>query len=206
LLESGEDELGGIQFVSIAADVQGAGAVRPWVEAASAKFPTLIDTENLLADLYGYKAIPNGIVLDEEGVVRYLKLGGFSVENEADLDAVRRLARNEVEQIEPEDGPTPYELGSLERELVRTRMRLGSELYRRGAQGEAIAEWEAALRLDPDNLTIRKQIWMARYPERFHPTIDFDWQKSQLEHERSKEVAQGICGPDGCPLPRARGA
>ena len=57
-------------------------------------------------------------------------------------------------------------------------------------------------RLDPENLTIRKQIWMAEYPEKFHPTIDFDWQKGQLAHEREEEIAQGICGSDGCPLPR----
>jgi hypothetical protein len=31
--------------------------------------------------------------------------------------------------------------------------------------------------------------------------IDFDWQKGQLEQEREDEIAQGICGPDGCPVP-----
>lgn len=171
------------------------------MEAAGATFPTLIDTENLLADLYGYKAIPNGILLDEECIVRYRKFGGFSVENENDLIAVQRFARNEVEQIEPETSAAPYELGLLERDLVRTRMRLGSELHRRGARDEAVKEWETALKLDPENLTIRKQIWMCRHPERFHPEIDFEWQKRQLERERSEEVAQGICGPEGCPLP-----
>jgi hypothetical protein len=43
---------------------------------------------------------------------------------------------------------------------------------------------------------------MAEHPEKFHPTIDVDWQRGQLTRERADEIAQGICGPDGCPLPR----
>ncbi len=186
-------------------DAQGADAARPWVEAAGATFPTVVDSENRLASLYGYKLIPNGIVLDEEGVIRYRKFGGFSVENEGDVAAIQRLLNGEVEQIDPEPHAAPYELGALERELVETRMRLGSELFRRGAQAEAVAEWRAALRLDPENLTIRKQIWMAAHPEKFHPTIDFAWQQEQLRREREEELTAGICGPDGCPLPGAPG-
>ena len=168
-------------------------------------FPTVVDSENHLAALYGYKLIPNGILLDGEGVIRYRKFGGFSVDNEGDVEAIQRLLNGEVEQLDAGTQAGPYELGALERELVETRMRLGSELFRRGARAEAVAEWKAALRLDPENLTIRKQIWMAEHPERFHPTIDFAWQKGQLERERAAEVAEGICGPDGCPLPRAAG-
>ena len=186
-------------------DTQGAGAARPWVEAAGASFPTVVDSENRLAALYGYKLIPNGIFLDEEGVIRYRKFGGFSVDNEADVAAIQRLLVGEVERIDAETQAVPYELGAVERELVETRMRLGGELFRRGARAEAVAEWRAALRLDPENLTIRKQIWMAEHPEKFHPTIDFAWQQGQLRREREEELAAGICGPDGCPLPRAPG-
>jgi len=193
------------QFVSIAVDAQGAGAARLWVEAAGASFPTVVDSENRLAALYGYKLIPNGIFLDEEGVIRYRKFGGFSVDNADDVEAIQRLLTGEVEQIDAETHAAPYELGAVERELVETRMRLGGELFRRGAQAEAVAEWRAALRLDPENLTIRKQIWMAEHAEKFHPTIDFAWQQGQLRREREEEVAAGICGPDGCPLPRAPG-
>ncbi|MDQ4076159.1 MAG: TlpA family protein disulfide reductase [Chloroflexota bacterium] len=191
------------QFVSVAVDMQGAEAARPWVEAAGAAFPTVLDSENHLAQLYGYKLIPNGIFLDEQGVVRYRKFGGFSVENEVDVDAVKRLIHREAEQIEADSRRAPYELSDTERALVDARMRLGAELFRRGARDEALREWRAALGLDPENLTIRKQIWMAESPERFHPTIDFAWQQEQLARERAEEIATGICGPDGCPLPRS---
>ncbi len=190
-------------LVSIAVDAQGAEAARPWAEAAGATFATVVDRENRLAQLYDYKLVPNGIFVDEHGIVRYAKIGGFSVDHAADVEAIQRLIDGDAEQLEAESSVAPYQLGTLERELVETRMRLGAELFRRGARDEAIAEWRRALRLDPENLTIRKQIWMARYPEKFHPTIDFAWQQGQLQRERDEEVAAGICGPDGCPIPGA---
>ena len=58
--------------------------------------------------------------------------------------------------------------------------------------------------MDPENFVVRKQIWAVRYPERFYPVIDFDWQAEQLRREREEEVARGVCGPDGCPLPQKR--
>ena len=173
------------------------------MEAAGATFATVVDSENRLAYLYDYKLIPNGIFLDEEGIVRYRKIGGFSVDNEGDVAAVQRLIDGEVEQVEAESRDASYQLQATERELVEKRLRLGRELFRRGARAEAVAEWQRALRLDPENLTIRKQIWMAEHPERFHPTIDFAWQQEQLRREREAEIAEGVCGLDGCPLPGA---
>ncbi len=190
------------QFVSVAVDTQGAEAARPWTERAGATFPTVIDRDNSLAALYDYKLIPNGIFLDETGIIRYRKFGGFQAENAADVDAIQRLIDGEVEEIALEAKAAPYQLGVTERALVNTRMRLGAELFARGGRTEAVAEWTQALHLDPENLTIRKQIWMAVYPEKFHPTIDFAWQQGQLAREREAELALGICGPDGCPLPR----
>lgn len=96
----------------------------------------------------------------------------------------------------------PYALGPLERELIATRLRLGGLLAAQGRTAEAVAEWRAALRLDPENLTIRKQIWAAEHPDRFHPVVDRAWQVERLREERAAEVAAGVCGTDGCPLPR----
>jgi len=204
-IERNSDTQDQFQFVSIAVDAQGAASARPWVEAAAATFPTVVDSENRLAQIYGYKLIPNGIFLDEEGVIRYQKFGGFTIENQADSDAIQRLIDGQVEQIATESTVAAYHLSETERVLVETQLRLGAALFRHGARHEAVAEWKAALRRDPENLTIRKQMWMAEHPERFHPTIDVAWQKEQLERERAEEIAEGLCGPDGCPLPTARG-
>ncbi len=190
------------RFVSIAVDTQGLEAVRPWTARAGATYPTVVDRENTLAALYDYKLVPNGIFLDADGIIRYRKFGGFSVENAADVAAIQRLIDGEVTQIALDQAEVPYRLAASERALRDTRMRLGTEHFARGAREQAIAEWRRALHSDPENLTIRKQIWMAAHPERFEPTIDFDWQRGQLAEEREAEIAAGICGPDGCPLPR----
>jgi len=96
-----------------------------------------------------------------------------------------------------------YLLGPVERELVATKVRLGRLLDERGRRADAVAEWRDALRLDPENFLIRKQIWAAEHPEKFHSEIDLAWQRERLRQERAEEVAAGVCGPDGCPLPSA---
>jgi len=190
------------QFVSVAVDTQGAEAARPWTERAGATFPTVVDRDNALAAIYDYTLIPNGIFLDAEGIIRYRKFGGFEAGSAADSAAIQRLIDGEVAQIALDAKDAPYHLEATARALIDARMRRGAEHFARGAHAEASEEWERALHLDPENLTIRKQIWMARYPEKFHPAIDFDWQRGQLARERAEEIARGICGPDGCPLPR----
>jgi len=192
----------GFQFVSVAVDSQGAAAARPWAERAGATFPTVVDADNTLAALYDYKLIPNGIFLDEAGIIRYRKFGGFNAENPGDVAAIQRLIDGEIEQLDLDSTESPYHLSEEERTLINARMREGAGRFAQGATAEAITAWTQALHLDPQNLTIRKQIWMATYPEKFHPTIDFAWQQWQLAREREAELARGICGPDGCPLPR----
>ncbi|MAG36682.1 MAG: hypothetical protein CL878_10645 [Dehalococcoidia bacterium] len=73
------------------------------------------------------------------------------------------------------------------------------ELRNRGAIEEAATAWRKALRYDPDNFVIRKQIWALLNPERFSEQIDYAWQREQLARERAAEAAE--CGPDGCALP-----
>jgi hypothetical protein len=163
-------------------------------------FPHLVDENGASATALGFKVVPNGVLIDEEGVVRYRKFGGFDVHKPDDLAAVERFARGEDPGPSP-NGATSYTLSVTEQELVATHLRLGSLLVSHGRQYEGIAEWRAALRVDPQNLVIRKQIWAALHPEKFEPTIDWAWQRETIERERAEELAAGICRPDGCPLP-----
>ena len=48
-------------------DVQGADLARPYVEIAKAEYANLVDAENILGDLIGFKAVPNTIFIDEAG-------------------------------------------------------------------------------------------------------------------------------------------
>lgn len=191
-----------VEFVAVAIDTGGAEAARPFVEAAGATFPVLVDATGQASTRYGFKLVPNGVLIDESGVIRYRRDGGFSNADARDLEAVERFARGEDPGESPLRVEDRYELGPRERELIDARMELARTLAAAGRTDEAVRAWQDALHLDPDNLTIRKAIWAERFPERFHPTIDWDWQKVQREKERAEEIAQGFCGPDGCPLPQ----
>ena len=48
-------------------DVQGADLARPYVDIAQAEYANLVDAENILGDLIGFKAVPNTILIDEAG-------------------------------------------------------------------------------------------------------------------------------------------
>jgi hypothetical protein len=187
--------------VSVALEHTGPEAARPYVEQANTRFPTVVDEHGITSTLFGFKVVPNGVLVDEEGTIRYVKLGGFSIDNPDDVAAVEHFLTRGDPGASPASGEG-YELEPLERELVETKLRLGRLLDSLGRRGEAVSEWRAALRLDPENFVIRKQIWAALHPERFHPAIDWDWQREQLERERREEIAAGVCTPDGCPLPR----
>jgi tetratricopeptide (TPR) repeat protein len=151
---------------------------------------------------FDFKVVPNGVLVDPTGTIHWIHEGGFSVENEDDVRAVEQFLDGTQPHLPPSE-ETSYRLGPVERELLDTKLRLGRLLDSLGRRDEAVAEWQQALRLDPGNFVIRKQIWLALYPERFHPAIDWDWQDEQFARERAEELAAGICGPDGCPLPAA---
>jgi hypothetical protein len=189
-------------MVSVALEHTGADAARPFVEAAQLSFATVVDEHGLLSDLLGFKAVPNGVLVDTDGIIRWSRYGGFSIDKEEDVAVVTRFLNGGDPGASPMTN-APYTLGPVERALVDTRMRLGRLLDSTGRRDEAIREWQDALHLDPENLVIRKQIWVARHPEKFHPAIDWDWQREQLKREREEEIAAGICGPDGCPIPWA---
>ncbi len=161
----------------------------------------LVDQHNLLGRILDFKVVPNGVFLDEQGIIRYAKYGGFSIDRPEDRETIRQLIDGEVVLHAAAPDQALHQLSDVERELVETRLRLGSELLAQGKQDSAVVEWQRALELDPQNFVIRKQIWAVKYPERFHPEIDWDWQRDQLQREREEEIARGVCGPDGCPIP-----
>jgi hypothetical protein len=178
-------------LVGVAVDVQGSRAARRYVEGSGVTFPTVVDAENALGALVEARAIPNGIFLDEEGVVRYLKLSGFSIEQPDDVAAIEGLLRvPRAGGMSPSEAPQAGKAGQpapSEGDLARSHALFaeGTSLLERGQSAEAVARWQAALALDPKNWIIRKQIWVVRHPERFYPTIDWAWQKEQIAREEA---------------------
>jgi hypothetical protein len=192
------------ELLSVAVDVQGAAAARPWLERARAAFTTVVDSENVLARRHEAKVVPNGLFIAPDVTLRLKVIGGFDVAKPEYPEAVRKLIQGEAETIAVTGSAKLVpRLGPTEQKLVATKLRLGQSLLALGQSDAAVAEWRWALFYDPDNFTIRKQIWMLEHPERFSPTIDLDWQKATLAREREEEArlrAAG-CGPDGCRLP-----
>jgi tetratricopeptide (TPR) repeat protein len=141
---------------------------------------------------------------------------GFSVDKPECIAAVDQFRSGTMEPFErtpegpvgaPGVAPGPIagigHLAPAEQDLYVTRVRFGAALQALGRKQEAIDEWQKALLMDPENFVLRKQIWLLKYPEKFHPTIDFAWQKEQVARERAEEEAmrQASCGPEGCALP-----
>ena len=159
-------------------DALGADKALSFVQRASCEFTTVVDEENLLGQLYGFKAIPNGYLIDEAGVVRYKKLGGFDIRRAETASIVESWAQStgiDSSLLEAEAA-----LGA-EHSEANARFRAGLDLYRDGKVDEAVAQWRRGVELEPDNYIIRKQIWAVQNPDRFYSgDVDFAWQKEQM--------------------------
>jgi hypothetical protein len=58
-----------VWIVTVALDTGGAEAARPWIEAAQPEHPSLIDQAHITDELFGFVNVPNGVWIDEEGML-----------------------------------------------------------------------------------------------------------------------------------------
>jgi len=72
-------------------DNKGAEGARRFAESAAATFTIAIDRPHSLWNLYHFNFIPSGFFVDEQGIVRYAKIGEFDVRNPRDEQAVEKL-------------------------------------------------------------------------------------------------------------------
>ena len=59
----------GLEIVTVGLDAAGAEPCRPFIEAAKPTHPSLIDRRHVMAEAFGVFNIPNGIWIDENGVI-----------------------------------------------------------------------------------------------------------------------------------------
>jgi peroxiredoxin len=167
-----------VEILSVTLDAQGPDKARPYVEKANATFSTVVDSGNLLGELYGFKAIPNGFLIDEQGVVRYKRLGGFDIRRAETAEIVERWVNQATPEVEE---PSYHDPPGNEHSQANAHFVNGLELYNQGRIEEALAEWRKGTRLEPDNWVIRKQIWAVENPDKFYSgDVDYDWQKEQI--------------------------
>ncbi len=161
--------------------------MRPWHDKANAEFVTLVDSENILGNLFNLKAIPYGIMIDEAG--RLVK-SPFSI-NVAKKETLTMLEKwltdpaynaTLLENVKPASK-------SINPKVIEAnaRFQLGLTLLEIGKKAEAMTEWRKALALDPKNWIIHKQIWAVENPDKFYDgNVDYGWQKAQLEAEKEE--------------------
>jgi len=167
----------GFDLIAVAADAE-PDQVRVWATRQRLDYPVLVDATNQLGRAFALKAIPNAILLDRQGVVRWMMVSTFSVKKPevvAHLEAAVGALPLAGEGAAPArvDGETP----------AQRLYREGAVRMAAGDREGAAALWRQATEQDPDDFVIRKQLWRALNPGRFGETIDLDWQKEQMQRE-----------------------
>ncbi len=183
----------GLEVVTVALDVGGPEACVKYVDAASPAHPSLLDQAHVLDELLGVVNVPNGVWVDEEGMVVRPAEPAFPgrnpvMESFASIDT-STLAPDvadmitEVKKIRTDPdaykaalldwvdrgADSPYAL-SADEVVARSQPRSMDQADHAGA----IVHWREAHRLFPDNWTYKRQAWNFEDPVRQGPTDKYD--------------------------------
>lgn len=161
-----------VEFLSVAMDAIYHDKVKQFHQSAKAEFTTLIDTDNSLSKLMGFKVVPNILLINSDGELEYWKFGKADIRNSYYKNLIKRWISREKINILPKDNfinasnqNHQLSLGKFN-EYVNTGNLRVNEV--RG--------------LELDNMIVRKQLWAKENPEKFYQgNIDSDWQKQNLE-------------------------
>ena len=66
----------GFEVVAVSSDVQGADVVQPFVSELRLSFTTLLDATGLVTRLYGVTSLPTAYLLDRQGRLVTVAIGG----------------------------------------------------------------------------------------------------------------------------------
>lgn len=119
-----------------------------------------MDQEALLARRWGFRAIPNVWVVDEDGVLQFEQLSGFHISRPEDQEKLLSVLRRE--RVAPKPGLVDGEAGL-------SSYGPGARLIESGSAQAALDQWFDIVQRDPLNFLVRKQIWQYLYPDRFTP-------------------------------------
>ena len=166
----------GLQFVSVAVDMQGPDVVRPWTVEAQATFTTLLDRTGLLPARLGLGVVPVLLVFEDGRLVQ--PASPVNVLRDEQREAVRSWARHGTPSVELPS--LPQREGSSDTEAALAWLEVARFALEEGRPVDALASLERGFEHDPDNWLIRKQRWALREPERFYDgEIDIAWQAEQ---------------------------
>ena len=160
------DELKGYGFtvITVALDRCGEDA-RPFIEAAAPSHPSLIDTDHLLADLYGIVNVPTVLWIDEHrrivrpndvafGSDTFKDLTG--IDSTLHLQALRAWVQHDARPFDDTDVRQLQVLPSAEEQMARAEFALAWHLHQQGKPAAAERHFVRAGRLAPHDFTIRR--------------------------------------------------
>ena len=176
----GQITAAGSDILSIAVDLQGPDLPRPFHEKAGAEFTTVVDAGTTVTRTFGVRAVPNGALIDEDGVLRYALYGGFDIRKPATRKLVTEfLLTGELRLTDDTPVKGAVDVASLD------HFERGLTLYRASDMEAAAAIWREGMKIEPDHWNMRKQLWAIEHPDRFYNgDVDYDWQKVQVEEGR----------------------
>lgn len=172
-----------LTIVAVALESRGIEAALPYIEAAHPTYPSLIDRQHLVAELFGMVNVPTAVWINEEGrIVRPPEPAGTNDafrkmdpttgrlaaedlqalrgERQRYLEGIRDWARRGDESawaLDEAEVRRRTTAPSESHELARTHFRLGEHLWERGHGDRAQAHFAEAVRLHPESWEYRRQ-------------------------------------------------
>ncbi|HEY3117033.1 MAG TPA: hypothetical protein VGK54_09845 [Chloroflexota bacterium] len=154
-------------FLSVAVDAhpeRAAEYARPY------RFPTAVDSANVLGRLFDFDVVPNGLLIDEVGALQFLHIGGFYLSRPDGRQQVEALLHAD---FATGDRPAHMSQESLELEVLRGQLvydpqnsdllaALGDALLREGHGVQAVAAYGQAVELRPDDWSLAFALGTAR--------------------------------------------
>jgi peroxiredoxin len=192
----------GLSVIAVAVD-EDADAVRPWVEAADATFPVLLDRDHVLTERYSLVNVPTVIWIDEDDQIVRPNDVAFSddqfkefhgIDSGPHLAALRQwVTAGELPLGDTDDVRAHQMPPTDEEQRARLEFRIALELRRAGRAKAADAHFDAAIALAPLDFTIRRAVMPLRdqdpfFGEEFLALYE-EWEAVGRPYYRSRDDA-----------------
>ena len=186
------EQIGELGFVpiTVAFDTAGVEAAGPWIRAANPTYPSLIDRQHIVADLYDMVNVPMAVWIDEQGrIVRPTEPAGtndsframdhttYAIPPEA-IESLRTTRDVYLAALRDWAAKGPESEFALSEDEVLRRLnepsdahalaavnfRMGEYLHEQGHAADAQRYFDEAKRLRPESWAYRRQAWALEDP------------------------------------------
>ena len=197
----------GVEVVTVGMDTLGAQSCVPFIEAAKPEHPSLIDVNHVMAERFGVVNIPNGIWINEHGVIvrpaepafppglkaprggvpdsipqRMKDIFGEATKISVDRNAYSYALYDWIEKgdnseyvLSPEEVVQRSASRDVSSATAAAHFVLAQYCWNNGHRENAISHFREAHRLQPDNISYKRQAWSLMAPADAGPFTRF-WQ------------------------------